>query len=187
MRMDRVSATYDVELGALAGLASAADKVPYFTGAGTASVADFTAAGRALVDDASAAAQRVTLGVSQINRLIASITSANMNIDTDQALTMALTPTKYIIRKIVATNASTSLTTAVGGIYTGAGKTGVTIVANTQVYSALSAAAKFVDLTLAAGVTADVATAATIFLSLTTPQGGAATADLYVFGDILTA
>jgi len=54
---------YDAELAAIAGLVSAADKLPYFTGSGTAALADFTAAGRALVDDATAAAQRATLGL----------------------------------------------------------------------------------------------------------------------------
>jgi hypothetical protein len=53
----------DTDLTAIAALVSAADRVPYATGAGTWSLATFTAAGRALLDDADAAAQRTTLSV----------------------------------------------------------------------------------------------------------------------------
>lgn len=64
---------FDVDLTAIAGLTSAADKVPYATGAGTWALADFTSAGRTLVGAANAAAQRAALALGN---------SATLNVGT---------------------------------------------------------------------------------------------------------
>ena len=108
--------------------------------------------------------------------LVGSLLGANMNITTDQVITVH--SGNYLITGIVATNASTSLTLAAGGIYTATSKGGTAIVAAAQLYSALTA--NTIQLTLTPASTAR-RTETPLYLSLTVAQGGAATADIYVF------
>lgn len=107
--------------------------------------------------------------------------NANMNSTADQPIRVK--SNNFRVTRVMVTNASISLTTAAGGVYTAASKGGTAIVAAGQVYSALTAAAKVLDLTIASSDRVTTAGATVnVYLSLTTAQGVAATADVYVYG-----
>jgi len=116
------------------------------------------------------------------SRVLFRLIGANMNVTTDQSLVKLFNFSDYTIDRIIVTNASLSLTTAAGGAYSAASKGGTAIVAAAQVYSALTTAAGVLALTLA---NTNKRTETPI-LALTTGQGAAATADVYLIGVALT-
>jgi len=81
---------YDAELAALAGLTSAANKVPYFTGSGTATVGDLTAFARTILDDADGDTVIAPLG--GVRTATVDLTNAQIKDLADTAVTLVAAP-----------------------------------------------------------------------------------------------
>ena len=110
------------------------------------------------------------------------IIGANMNSTADQAINIGGWG-KFMVTGITTANASTSLTTAAGGVYTATSKGGTAVIAAATTYTANTTAAKASSASAvgaAYGDTSLVVPGAVLYLSLTTPQGSAATADITV-------
>jgi hypothetical protein len=133
-------------------------------------------------------------------KVLASIRSASFNSTLDQPIILPSAVLAFALTGIIVTNASVSMTSAVGGFYTGSLKTGTQIVSNSQTYSTLTTANVLLSATLASGITAIRFSSAnlsinafgglpglTIYFALTTTQGLTnATADIYLTGIDLT-
>lgn len=128
----------------------------------------------------------VLVGVGNYT-LVSRTIGVNMNITTDQPLTMLIAPNQnYTPVAVWVRNCSVSLTTAAGSFYTAASKSGTTVAGSgtTQAYTGCTATgltAAYVVAT-AAGLAAVLPATTPPILSLTTGQGATATADIYVYG-----
>lgn len=94
-------------LSSIAALTSAADRVPYYTGANTAQLATFTSYARSLVANADAASSRSTLGVYSTTQIDANYCSRFANLN-DVANTAATRVNLGITTNLIATQYTVS-------------------------------------------------------------------------------
>ena len=115
--------------------------------------------------------------------LLGSVLGVNLNslANVDTPVFLGDTPTKFRVRAVAMTNGSINPTTARFTINTLPLGAGVAIV--TAVTPALSSSAVVQDLAIAS--TNAITGTGTLFINLGTPQGAAATVDIYIYGDIL--
>ncbi len=134
-------------------------------------------------------------GAMPTGRVIVAGRNFNFNTVNDQPIVFPQWITVFRLANIIVTNASISLTTAAGGFYPAASKGGTPIVANSQVYSTLTTSAKLMTASLASfGSTtrfssanlASIGGLLAVYFALTTAQGAAATADVFLEIDNLT-
>ena len=145
-----------------------------------------------LATDSSANITCTSSGATSSKRLLlGSLIGANFNSTADQAISL-LGTSKFILDDIIITNCSAGLASAAGTFYAGAGKTNLIRGAATSTYTAITASTFVAELSSATTPASSSASgfqfsyftsaSQTIYLSLTTAQGSAATCDIYVYG-----
>ena len=134
----------------------------------------------------SGGAVTVNNTAANTNRVVCSIRAANFNTTADQACTIPAGVTAWVPTSIIVTNCTGTFTIAAGGVYPATSKGGTALVAAAQAYTALTGSSVVLGLTLAATIATTRMTINTVYLSLTTGTGGAATCDFYLIGNDIT-
>jgi len=133
-------------------------------------------------------------GVAPFN-VIASLRQANFNITSDQPIVIPVSILAFRLTAVIVTNASISLSAAIGGFYPQSAKGGTPIVSTSQAYSALTTSTGLLTVSLSSFGNntrfssvnlGTVAGQLAVWFALTTPQGAPATADIYLTGNNLT-
>ena len=124
-------------------------------------------------------------------RVLGFLQNADFNSTNDQPIVVQSAISVFQLTGLIITNATIPLTTAAGGFYNNVSKSGNALVSAAQSYAALTNPNLLLNATLTAFALAARFSAANlianqIFLSLTTPQGAAANADVYAIGIDLT-
>lgn len=121
------------------------------------------------------------LATNQAIRLLASYQGVNVNATGDTVLPIQNTGS-YSVSNVIFTNASTSLTTALAGVFTAPSAGGTAIVANAAL-SALTGSTVVSQRTVASTA---AQTGQNLYVNVGTAQGAAATMDVFVYGYDLT-
>ena len=114
--------------------------------------------------------------------LLAVVNGLNLNATGDTFVPFPDTPTKFRTRAVALTNGSINPTTARFSINTGAAVSGTQLVAT--VTPSLASSAIVQDLSIAS--TSAITGVGGVYINVSIAQGAAATADVYIYGDILT-
>lgn len=153
-------------------------------GSGGVTNAVIISATNAVTFPASISTPSITINGASQGLLEFTLSAANFNSTADQAIAITLPTgfTRYRIGSVFVSNPSTSLTTAAGGFYTAASKGGIAFVIAGTTYSTLTNNTAGTNGSMALLTVVNQNTAfynsATLYLSLTTAQGSAATADV---------
>lgn len=128
----------------------------------------------------SRVANKLPTGFGSI--LLAVVPAFNLNATGDTLVPLVDTPTKFRVRAVAMTNGSINPTTARFSLQTAAAAGGTAIV--TTVTPALASAAVVQDLSIAS---TNAFSQQIVYLNVSVAQGAAATVDVYIYGDVLTA